>query len=72
MSKKKIKPVNYHVAYNDGMGDWVVTAEGAPYSYLTTKSTQEEALAVARELRGSAGGQIKVHQLDGTFSDMSE
>jgi len=72
MSKKKIKPVNYHVAYNDGMGDWVVTAEGAPYSYLTTKSTQEEALAVARELRGDKGGKIMVHKLDGSFSDMSE
>jgi len=62
---------NYHVKHDSAAGDYTVTAEGAADEVLG-RGTQLEARDIARELRGSEGGQIKVWERDGEFSELSE
>jgi len=62
---------NYHVSWDLDTAMWQVKEEGAKVP-VAALDTQEEALQEARTLRGDKGGGIRVHKLDGTFSDMSE
>ena len=70
MTKKKTKAINYYVVPNAAAGgEWGLKEEGSDIP-ISLHETQEEAYQAGVAL-AQGRGRVMVHQLDGTFSDMS-
>lgn len=64
---------SYHVVYDTRQELWAVRPEGEPVPILFA-STQGQAAMLAKRFRDTdgEGGNVKVHEMDGSFSDLSE
>jgi hypothetical protein len=67
----ELPPVNYHVTYLAGSGEWTVKAEGQEDNPYLRRDTQQEAINAAISLVGCRG-RVIVHQMDGTISEKSQ